>query len=247
MSTKLGGARRLPTRHRRLGALFAVLLSTAAVPEVCAVEGTLRALSDYVYRSYSKSADEPVWQAQAWHLLPAGGFAGLGASRVNLGRADLELAPYVGMSFAPAVDWRVIGNLVGYLYEHTSGNSPGHYAEPSLTVQFRDAATFKAGVALDLYGFGESVPYLETAARYPLTDITNVSGTIGYEHVRALSGDDYGYWNLGVTHYLTPRWALDLRYHGARGVNHGGAGTRHGFMERMEIGDRIVLGVSFGF
>lgn len=218
-------------------------LASAAPP----VDGTVRVVSDYLYRSYSKSGDAPAPQLQVWRTLPAGAFLGLGVSRVELGDADIEFAPYAGFGWTATPDLRLIATVAGYLYEADLADRPGHYVEPSVALRLRDQGGLRIGWAVDLYGLGSSVPYAEANWRMPFSDVTSASLTAGYEHTAAITGDDYGYWNAGVTHYPTPRWALDVRYHGSAGVARRAASPQAAFLEPMEIGHRVVFSVSFGF
>jgi uncharacterized protein (TIGR02001 family) len=212
------------------------------------VYGSARVVSDYVYRSYSRSGDKPAVQGQVSMRAGSRGFVGFGVSSVDLGDAAIEASPYVGVTLFSNDDWRAIAMAAGYLYnQEVATGRAGHFVEPSASLFYRGMASIKAGVAADLYGFGRSVPYLEVAGSYPVSDVTKLGVGLGYEHMKALSGADYAYWNAGATHYFSPHWAIDLRYHGTSGANHGGEPASRTFFEPIEIGNRLILSVSFGF
>ena len=232
-------------------ASWTVILAALVAPAIAGaaqVNGSMRVLTDYVYRSYSLSSGGAAIQGQVSALFAPRWFAGLGASSVAVGDATLEITPYVGVNLFRNADWRISATLGGYLYDGTLGGHAGHYAAPSTTISYRDVAALHLGVAVNEYGFDESACHIEGTVRYPLNDVSQIDASLGHDGTRALAGADYLYWNLGVTHYLSSHWALDLRYYGSRSTSDLPLNTQgHDFFDAMEIRDRVVFSASFGF
>ncbi len=210
-------------------------------------QGVARVVTDYIYRNYSRSADQPALQVQYARPLNARFSAGVGISTVNFDDARWELTAYVsGIAWARD-DWRLVMTAAGYFYDGEMLGNAAHYAEPSAVLWYGDNLSLKVGSAIDLYGLGESSVYTELAGRYPLSDMTSIGAAAGFERLHAVDGEDHTYWNLGLTHYFTARLALDLRYYGSRSVFPDRHTAGADLLEPRGIRDRVVLGVSVSF
>lgn len=217
------------------------------LPATPVVHGFVRAVSDYVYRAYSKSADAPTLQGQVALTLPAGLHAGLAASLVDFGGAGFEANPYLGLTRALSRDWRLDWVLAGYWFNRAVFGQGSAHFEPTMTLSFRDLARLRLGAAIEPYGASASTPYAEVGGSYPMTDVTTIASTFGYEHGRAVTGYDVAYWNLGVTHYVNPHCAVDLRYHDAKSIGAERPTLLHQALETTAIGARVVVSLSVGF
>jgi uncharacterized protein (TIGR02001 family) len=180
--------------------------------------GDIKLLTDYVYRGYSKSRGNPVVQAHADYQGDAGWFAGLGLSQVrfddqsNTARAELEIKPYLGWSLPVVDDWRAEFSVSGYLYDNKVFGHDANYAEIYGSLHYRDWLSARVSIAPDAYQRRAAVLNYELNYRYDFLDDVQFSAGLGYYQAGALLGQDYFYWNAGVSWFATPYLAVDLRY-----------------------------------
>ena len=261
--------RRAPAPGRTC-ALAAVLLAgalpaaRAQLPTDVRWGAQLRYTSDYLYRGYSKSADRPTVQVNVSADGEAGWFAGVWASAVDFGEARFEFNPYAGWLFRLGPDWQLEAAVAGFLYDARTYGEGNGYADLGARLRFRDLASVRVGVAPDAYGAGEAIPTFEMDARYPLTDVLEVSVLAGHSLSQTALDYDHTWYGVGFTRYLGRHVALELRYQGARESNdtapsYGGSGNFYGghdayvharaaeTADASMYTDRIVLSLSIGF
>ncbi|MEI7995770.1 MAG: TorF family putative porin [Methylococcaceae bacterium] len=180
--------------------------------------GELSYRSDYVYRGYSKSQGNPVAQGLIDYQGDSGWFGGLGLSQVNFDNlpntnsAEVEFKPYMGWALPIATDWSTELTVSGYIYNDIVFGHNADYAEISATLHYQDWLSGKISVAPNAYQRHATVPSYELNYRHDIFDTLQFSGGLGYSQAFALLGQDYFYWNLGVSWFVTSYLTLDARY-----------------------------------
>ena len=86
------------------------------------------------------------------------------------------------------------------------------YAEFSATLHYQDWLSGKISVAPNAYQRHATVPNYELNYRRDILDTLQFSAGLGYSQAGALLGQDYFYWNLGASWFLTSYLTLDARY-----------------------------------
>lgn len=193
------------------------------------IHGTLTGTTNYVWRMYSKSNNDPAIQANLDYQHSSGFYVGTSASSFDIGvseqeedltfpgSARVEVAPYVGWSYKFADVWRVDMQYSRYFYDGTIYALDGDYNEFYLFLHYKDLISIQASYMDDYYGLKKDSLFYELTGRYPLTDYLEISSSGGYARTKNALDADYYYWNVG----LTGRYkfvALDLRYHDAREI-----------------------------
>jgi uncharacterized protein (TIGR02001 family) len=175
--------------HRRIVAVVACLLGAAALSPSAhaAVSGTLTLTSDYVFRGFTQTAEEPALQGGLEFESESGFYAGGWGSSISwlsdLGddiSSQLEVDAYAGYrgQFNDTVSYDV--GAIYYWY-------PGSY--PS---GFNDADT------TELY-FGISAGVFSAKYSYAVTDLFGIDDSDGSSYLEA--GLDFGFaetWSLGL-------------------------------------------------
>ncbi len=198
------------------------------------IHGTLTGTTNYVWRMYSKSNNEPAIQANLDYQHSSGFYMGASASSFNIGKSELdnepefplsfpdpakvELTPYVGWSFKLTDNWRLDTQFTRYFYDGHIFGVIGDYNEYYLFLHFKDMLTAQISYTNDFYGLGGNCIFYEITGRYPLTDYLEISSGFGYAQTKETLSADYPYWNAG----LTGRYkfiSADLRYYDARETN----------------------------
>jgi len=180
--------------------------------------GELSFRSDYVYRGYSKSQGHPVVQGLIDYQGDSGWFGGLGLSQVSFenppkaNQSEVEIRPYVGWALPLATDWSAELSVSGYIYTGKIFNQDANYAELGATLHYKDWLSGKISIAPNAYQRHAAVPNYELNFRRDLLDTLQFSAGLGYSQSGALLGQDYFYWNLGVSWFLTSYLTLDARY-----------------------------------
>jgi len=218
-----------------------------------AVSGLARLTTDYIQRGYSKTEDGPSVQlhgsaaaGRRWTGLHAGAWL----NRVQLGGARWEAVPYVGWRRALGRDWQVDGTLAGYLYDEpfeAAATREAHYGDAHAALHFRDWLSVRAGVAIAPYGFGGSAPELDLSLRHPLSDILQVSASLGHAWLDDFAGYAVTHYAVGLGCLLGTYLQADLRWHGAVTSADRPSAPAHTFFERLLIDDRIVGSISISF
>ncbi len=232
-------------------AIWACLQSPAVNAEL---HGTITGTTNYVWRAYSKSNNEPAIQANLDYSHDSGFYGGLSVSSFNLGPSEiefgatsparLELTPYIGWSFKFFDNWRVDTQYTRYFYDNDIYGKIGDYDEYYLFVHYRDLVTAMVSFADDFYGIDGDTFFFELSGRYPLTDYLQFSTTLGYAKTQEVLADDYEYWNVGLT--ATYKFlSFDLRYHGARELHIGDLLLAPDHPHTLK--DSIVFSISAGF
>jgi uncharacterized protein (TIGR02001 family) len=199
--------------------MFVIFVALFAIRPAAAAEfsGYLTLTSDYVRRGVSQSDGDAALQLGVDFSFEAGFYVGAWGSTVDISNGptrhrDRELDLYAGYVFDVTNLWRVSANLVSYLYPGQTGDVDYDYVEFSLAANYDDHFWLEYSYSPDLYHTNLSSENLEFYAEFSLWRNWSIGGGVGYYDVSELSGQGYGYWQLGVTGNF--RYAdIDLRYH----------------------------------
>lgn len=196
-------------------AAAALLLSAGAAnaqsaPEVAWNVGLV---SDYVFRGYSQTDEEPAIQGGVDVTIGAF-YVGAWASNVDFGDdTDAEIDIYGGYR-GEAGGFAFDVGVVGYGYLNAPGGADYDYLEfKAAASRAIGPATFGAAVywSPDFFGLDEEATYVEANAAFSPADKWTVTGAVGHQTLDV--NDDYSTWNVGVGYAFTETLALDVRYH----------------------------------
>ncbi len=208
----------LPKSFQFLRIAALLFLTSGFSPANAEWHGELTALSNFVYRGYSKSQGQPVVQGHLDYQDAAGWFGGLGVSQVNFDnrpnseRATVEINPYVGWTMPISEDWRAELSVSGYVFDGKIFAQSADYAEFHSAIHYKDWLSGKVSVAPDAYQRHVTIPNYEIIYRRDLLDNVQLSAGLGYYQAEALVHQNLFYWNLGASWFITPYLAVDIRY-----------------------------------
>lgn len=170
-------------------------------------------VSDYVFRGFSQTGEDPAIQGGV-DLTSGSFYAGGWASNVDFGDdTDAEFDIYGGYR-TEAAGFALDFGVIGYLYVGQPDGADYNYAE------FKAAASRAVGPATigaavyyspDFFGADEAATYAEINGAFSPADKWTISGAVGQQWLDVT--DDYVTWNAGVAYALTDNLAIDLRYH----------------------------------
>lgn len=190
-----------------------LLAAGAASAQSAEVSFNANVTSDYVYRGFSQTDEDPAFQIGA--DLTAGAFyAGAWASNVDFGDGTkAEFDVYGGVrGEAAGYEWDL--GLVGYFYADAPGGADYDFVEVKAAAS-RAIGPATLGVAVyyspDFFGIDETATYVELNGEWAVTDKVSLSGAVGEQYLDV--NDDYTTWNLGIGYALNDALGLDLRYH----------------------------------
>jgi uncharacterized protein (TIGR02001 family) len=216
-------------------------------------QGQLNFLSDYVYRGYSKSRGNPVVQGHLDYEAGAGWFAGLGLSQVsfddhpNPAPAELEIKPYLGWMLPLSADWKTEFSASGYIYNNKIFAHAADYAEIYAALHYQNWLTGRVSIAPDAYQRHAAVANYELNYRYDILDNVQFSSGLGYYQAGKLLGQDYFYWNLGASWFVTSYLALDIRYVDANIEQHQDTNLYHDEFYPRPQENKYLVSVTLGF
>jgi uncharacterized protein (TIGR02001 family) len=193
-----------------------VLLTTAQAahaqsqPEVAYNIGVV---TDYVFRGFSQSDEDPAFQGGI-DVGVDGFYAGGWASTVDFGDGtDGEVDIYGGYRTQLAGLDVDIG-AVAYLYVGQPGAADYDYIELKAAAS-RAIGPATVGVVTyyspDFFGVDEEAFYAEVKSSFSLGPSLTASGALGHQSLDVT--DDYATWNVGLTYAFPSLFSLDVRYH----------------------------------
>ena len=199
--------------------LFAATLVFFALPVASAAQLTGYAVltSDYVWRGVTQSDGDAAIQLGGDVFFDSGWFLGAWGSTIDIDNGptqhrDRELNLYAGFAYDVSSRWRMSARVVSYKYPGQTGDIDYDYVEYSLATNYDDRFWLEYSYSPDLYNTNLESHNIEAYAERPLAGIWSIGAGIGYFDVSELSGNGYGYWQLGVTGSF--QYAdLDFRYH----------------------------------
>ncbi len=190
--------------------LTAGAASAQSAPEVAWNVGVV---SDYVFRGYSQTLEDPAIQGGVDATFGAF-YVGAWASNVDFGddtNAEVDLyGGYRGEAAGFAFD---VG-AVGYAYVNAPVGADYDYVEVKAAASRAiGPATFGAAVywSPDFFGLDKEATYVEANAAFAPADKWTVSAAVGHQSLDV--NDDYTTWNVGVGYAVTDHVAIDVRYH----------------------------------
>lgn len=192
-----------------MAALFTVSAASAQDTDVAFNVGVF---SDYVFRGFSQTNEDPALQGGV--DLTAGSFyAGAWASNVDFGDdTDAEIDVYGGFR-TEAAGYALDFGVVGYFYVNAPGGADYDYVEFKAAAS-RAIGPVTAGAVVyyspDFFGLDEEATYVEGNLAWAFADKWAASGAVGYQALDV--NDDYTTWNAGVTYTLVEGLGLDVRY-----------------------------------
>jgi uncharacterized protein (TIGR02001 family) len=170
--------------------------------------------SDYVFRGYSQTNEDPAIQGGV--DLTAGSFyAGAWASNVDFGDdTDAEVDVYGGYR-TEAGGFALDFGVIGYLYAGEPDGADYNYAEfKAAASRAVGPATFGAAVyySPDFFGAADKeATYAEVNAAFSPAPKWTISGAVGQQWLDV--SDDYLTWNAGVGYALSDNLSADARYY----------------------------------
>lgn len=177
--------------------------------------------TDYIVRGVTYSDGHPAAQLGVDLAFRRGFYAGAWASTVDIEidsitDRDLEIDYYLGYRHDLSSNWSFGANVVAYTFPGTSGTFDYDYQEYGLAVNYGDRTWLEYAFSPDVLHSGEHTHNVSLYTEWPAVFETRVGAGVGYYVVEDLSGDNYAYWQLGVTRPFT-RFDLDLRYYDSSG------------------------------
>ena len=168
--------------------------------------------SDYVFRGFSQTNEDPAVQAGV-DLTVGSFYAGAWASNVDFGdNTEAEIDLYGGFrGEAKGYAWDV--GVVTYLYA-PGANGDYDYVELKAAVS-RAVGPVTAGAAVyfspDFFGADEEATYIEGNIAFAPANKWTVSAAVGKQFLDVST--DYATWNVGVGYAFTDNLVADVRYH----------------------------------
>lgn len=196
-------------------AAVAVLLTAgaASAQDTPEVAWNLGVTSDYVFRGYSQTSEDPAIFGGV-DVTVGSFYAGAWASNVDFGDdTDAEIDIYGGYR-TEASGFAVDVGVVGYLYTSAPAGADYDYAEFKASAS-RAFGPVTLGAAVywspDFFGADEEATYVEANAAFSPAAQWTVSGAVGHQALDVNA--DYATWNAGVAYAVTDNVAIDVRYH----------------------------------
>lgn len=195
-------------------ALAALLTASAAsAQDTPDVAWNLGVTSDYVFRGYSQTTEDPAIFGGV-DLTIGSFYAGAWASNVDFGDdTDAEVDLYGGYR-TEVSGFAVDVGVVGYLYVSQPAGADYDYVELKAAAS-RAIGPLTLGAAVywspDFFGADEEATYVEANAAFSPADKWTVSGAVGHQALDVNA--DYATWNAGVAYAFSDNVAIDVRYH----------------------------------
>jgi uncharacterized protein (TIGR02001 family) len=195
-------------------ALAALLTASAAsAQDTPDVAWNLGVTSDYVFRGYSQTTEDPAIFGGV-DVTIGSFYAGAWASNVDFGDdTDAEVDLYGGYR-TEVSGFAVDVGVVGYLYVSQPAGADYDYVELKAAAS-RAIGPVTLGAAVywspDFFGADEEATYVEANAAFSPAASWTVSGAVGHQALDVNA--DYATWNAGVAYAFSDNVAIDLRYH----------------------------------
>ncbi len=174
------------------------------------------AATDYIWRGTTQTDRNPAAFVAGQASFANGFYVGAGAENVDFNEGtDAEYDIWAGWSGKISEGLTLDVGAVRYGYIGAPDGSDYD------TIELKAALSGAVGPATvtgsiyatdDFFGTDDSAVYYEIAASAPIAPKWAVGGAVARQTLAASSGD-YTTWNLGATWAITPKAALDLRYH----------------------------------
>ena len=204
---------RLQASCAAVAAALVTLAAGSASAQDAEVAFNATIASDYVFRGFSQTDEDPAFQAGV--DLTAGGFyAGAWASNVDFGDDTKAEFDVYGGYRTEVSGFALDVGVVGYLYLDEPSSVEYNYVEYKAAVS-RAIGPVNAGAVVyyspDFFGADDEAVYVEANLGYSVSDKVSVSGAVGHQSLDV--SDDYITWNAGVSYAISDVYTVDLRYH----------------------------------
>jgi uncharacterized protein (TIGR02001 family) len=196
-------------------ALAAALATFAAAGAASAQDVAFNAAvtSDYVFRGFSQTDEDPAFQAGV-DVTAGSLYAGAWISNVDFGDDTTGEFDVYGGYRTEAGGFALDFGVVGYLYFDEPSGADYNYLEYKAAIS-RAIGPVTAGAVVfyspDFFGADDEAVYTEANLAFSPADKWTVSGALGRQALDV--SDDYTTWNAGVSYALTDVYVLDVRYH----------------------------------
>ena len=197
---------------------FVARYSAARFSRLAEFSLVLNATTNYLYRGFSKSDNQPTIQLNLDYEHDSGIFLGTWTSLVDFGDdpfdnpARVEISPYIGWTARPYLDWRFETYYTHYFYAGKIFGRSADYDEFSWALHFRDWFSVVLAWSPNIYGQPQAALTYEGSVRYPVTETLEFFTGLGYSQVRDALKSDYLYWNSGLSWFVHRNISLALSY-----------------------------------
>ena len=196
-------------------ALATMTAAGAASAQDVDVAFNVAASTDYVFRGFSQTTEDPALSAGV-DLTSGSFYAGAWASNVDFGDStDAEIDLYGGYRTelgGVALDFGV----VGYFYTNVPNAVDYDYVELKVAASRSVGPVTVGGVLFyseDFFGVDEEAFYTEANIAFSPAEDWTVTAAVGRQVLDVSA--DYATWNAGVAYAITDNLIGDLRYHEA--------------------------------
>lgn len=209
----------VPARHL----LFATVLVAFSAPhkagaqDESSLSANLTVTTDYVFRGYTQTGEDPAVQGGLDWAGPGGWYVGTWASNIDFGSGDdasVEVDIYGGYAWeANGVSYDL--GVLYYAYPGAESSAGYDFVEAYAGLGYDlDAVSLSGAVHFTPDNFGETGTgwYLTGGLSGALSDALSMDANVGFSQVTEDFGEDYLDWNVGLS-YSFSSVALDLRYH----------------------------------
>lgn len=188
-------------------------MGSAAMAQEATVAYNIGVVSDYVFRGYTQTMEDPAIQGGV-DISAGKGYAGIWASNVDFGDStQMEVDLYGG--YKPTVGPVNLDlGLIYYGYvDAPSGADYGNFEFKAAASTAVGPATVGAAVyaSPDTFGSLKEATYYEINGAIPAGPIS-ISGAYGSQTYK--DADSYALWNVGASYTFADHYTVDLRYYG---------------------------------
>ncbi len=171
-----------------------------------ALRAEVTAVSDYVFRGYSRSEADPALQAGLRYQHRSGFFAGGWASTVRFvyddmmtDRRRMEVRGFAGYARPAGQNWFWNALVVRYQFPVSDDKVDTSYTEAQVSAQYRELVSATIAYSSSYLGLGSGL-FGEVTAGYPLPFKLDLSVGIGYADLDPSRANYfYGHVELGRT------------------------------------------------
>jgi len=174
-----------------------------------AVESTVSAMSDYVWRGVTQTDGKPALQGEVTVSHASGFYAGAWASNVDFDDPDdgidHEIDLYLGWAGELADGVELDLSVARARYPGTNEGYESDYTEFAAGLSFGEYYSVGVAYSPDIFQLGDKGIYYSGQAEYPLGDSGfGLRLGAGWYDLDAAAGDSYGDWLVGVTRSFGP-------------------------------------------
>lgn len=196
----------------------------AASPSAWTIGGSATLASDYVFRGFSQTDEEPATQASITATHDSGFSASLWGSNVDFNDGDessIEIDATLSYGFAAGPGTLTVGGIY-YAYPGAGSNLNYDYLEGFIGYSFTLADTLTVNPQVfyspDFFaGSGDAV-YATAALSAPVTAIEglNLTGSLSRQWIEdnaRFGAPDYTDWSAGISYTASNKLGLSVKYY----------------------------------